>query len=175
MPDRRVRVVIVGAGLAGLACAADLAGAGALVTVLEAGDAVGGRMRTDRAGPGFLLDRGFQVLNTSYPQLRRRAQLRPLQLSPFTPGMLLHTVMGRLRVGDPTRQPGRLGDVLGGRVAGPRDLAALGLLSARDMLLPAELVKRGREQTTAAALAAAGISGTLTRAVFPALPGRRVR
>ena len=39
----------------------------------------------------FLLDRGFQVFNTSYPQVQRRLDLRALQLSPFTPGMLLHT------------------------------------------------------------------------------------
>jgi choline dehydrogenase-like flavoprotein len=64
--DRTTDVIVVGAGLAGLACAADLSRAGMLVRVLEASDAVGGRMRTDRR-QGFLLDRGFQVFNTSYP------------------------------------------------------------------------------------------------------------
>jgi phytoene dehydrogenase-like protein len=56
--------VVVGAGLAGLACALDLCRAGRRVTLLEASDGVGGRMRTDRRD-GFLLDRGFQVFNTS--------------------------------------------------------------------------------------------------------------
>src|ERR1035441_10008779 len=70
-----LRVVVVGAGLAGLACASDLAAAGATVRVLEAGDAVGGRMRTDRQA-GFLLARGFQLFNTSYPQVKRRMDLR---------------------------------------------------------------------------------------------------
>src|SRR6201992_3179482 len=83
-------VVVVGAGLAGLSCAADLAAAGVAVQVLEAADGVGGRMRTDRRA-GFLLDRGFQVFNTSYPQVKRRMDLRALQLRAFTPGMLLHT------------------------------------------------------------------------------------
>jgi phytoene dehydrogenase-like protein len=64
-----LRVAVIGAGLAGLACASDLVAAGATVRVLEASDAVGGRMRTDEQG-GFLLDRGFQVFNTSYPQVR---------------------------------------------------------------------------------------------------------
>ena len=72
---------------------------------LEAGDAVGGRMRTDRQA-GFVLDRGFQVFNTSYPQVRRRIDLRALQLRPFTPGMLLHTSRGGS--GSPTR-PGSRG------------------------------------------------------------------
>src|SRR5579862_9732640 len=125
------RVVIVGAGLAGLACAADLAAAGTPALVLEAGSAAGGRVRTDQRA-GFLLDRGFQVFNTAYPQVRRRADLRALQLCPFTPGMLLHTSRGRVRFSDPTRRPSQFGDVLRGRLAGPGGIAALAALSARD-------------------------------------------
>jgi phytoene dehydrogenase-like protein len=53
-------VVIVGAGLAGLACALHLHRAGVPCRVLEASGGVGGRVRTDRHR-GFLLDRGFQV------------------------------------------------------------------------------------------------------------------
>lgn len=59
-------VVIVGAGLAGLACAQDLTRAGVACQVLEASDGVGGRVRTDHVD-GFTLDRGFQILLTSYP------------------------------------------------------------------------------------------------------------
>src|ERR1039457_4240694 len=152
-----LRVVVVGAGLAGLAWASDLAAAGATVRVLEAGDAVGGRMRTDRQA-GFLLDRGFQVFNTSYPQVKRRMDLRALQLRAFTPGMLLHTSRGRVRFTDPTRQPRQAADILTGRLAGPRDLAALTLLTARDMFGPVSRIKRGRDQPTLAALRRAGIS-----------------
>ena len=57
-------VAIVGAGLAGLACAQDLTRAGVECTVLEASDGVGGRVRTD-AIDGYLLDRGFQILLTA--------------------------------------------------------------------------------------------------------------
>ena len=124
-----LNVIVVGAGLAGLACAADLAAGGAGVTVLESSDAVGGRMRTDRRD-GFLLDRGFQVFNTSYPQVQRRLDLRALQLSPFTPGMLLHTGAGLLRFADPTRRPADQGDLVHGRLAGPGGLAALATLAA---------------------------------------------
>ena len=164
-------VIVVGAGLAGLACAADLAAAGAAVTVLEASDGVGGRMRTDRRD-GFRLDRGFQVFNTSYPQVRRRVDLRALQLSPFTPGMLLHTPAGRVRFADPTRRPGDQGDLVRGRLAGPGGLAALAGLSARDLLLPARLLKREPDRSTLATLAGARIPGELVERMFrPFLAG----
>ncbi len=171
-----LNVIIIGAGLAGLACAADLAAAGASVTVLECADGVGGRMRTDRVNPGrregFLLDRGFQVFNTSYPQVQRRLDLRALHLSPFTPGVLLHTGAGRVRFADPTRRPGNQGDLVRGRLAGPGGLAALAALSARDMLLPARLLKRGPDQSTLATLASARIPGELVELLFrPFLAG----
>ncbi len=95
-------VLIVGGGLAGLACARDLAGYGFGVRLLEASDGVGGRMRSD-PHEGFVVDRGFQVFNTSYPQVRRRLALRDLRLRPFTPGILVHTEDGPLRFEDPTR------------------------------------------------------------------------
>ncbi|MGW7242433.1 NAD(P)/FAD-dependent oxidoreductase [Streptomyces sp. NPDC054804] len=151
-------VLVIGAGVAGLACARDLLSAGLDVRVLEASDAVGGRMRSDRVD-GFVVDRGFQVFNTSYPQVRHRLSLRALRLRPFTPGFLVHTGDGGpLRFGDPTRRPRTLPDLVTGRVAGPRDLAALALLSARDMLAPVRLVKRSQDRTTRTALAAAGLS-----------------
>eukprot|EP00897_Mesotaenium_endlicherianum_P000101 jgi/Mesen1/10091/ME000074S09433 len=56
-------VVIVGAGLAGLAAARALARASVPFVLLEASDGVGGRVRTD-AVDGYLLDRGFQIFLT---------------------------------------------------------------------------------------------------------------
>jgi monoamine oxidase len=61
-------VVIVGGGLAGLAAARRLHRAGVPWRPFEAGDRLGGRVATD-AVDGYLLDRGFQVLNTTYPRL----------------------------------------------------------------------------------------------------------
>ncbi|WP_221359441.1 NAD(P)/FAD-dependent oxidoreductase [Streptomyces beigongshangae] len=170
-------VLVVGAGLAGLACARDLIDAGLDVKVLEASDEVGGRMRTDRH-EGFLVDRGFQVFNTGYPQVRRRLPLRELRLRPFTPGVLLHTDDGPLRFSDPTRAsraprgPRDLRDLRPGRLAGARDLVALGVLSARDTLAPVRLLKRGEDRTTRTALAAAGFSEEFVERFFrPFLSG----
>ncbi|WP_227870313.1 NAD(P)/FAD-dependent oxidoreductase [Streptomyces otsuchiensis] len=164
-------VIVVGAGLAGLACALDLAEAGLEVAVLEASDGVGGRMRTDRRH-GFQLDRGFQVFNTAYPQVARRLDLYGLRLHPFTPGVLVHTAHGRVRWDNPTRHPARAAGLLTSGDASPGDLLALGRLTARDTLLPARALKRGVEETTLSALAHAGISEALVEELLrPFLSG----
>ncbi|WP_282701741.1 NAD(P)/FAD-dependent oxidoreductase [Streptomyces sp. CC219B] len=166
-----VDVLVVGAGVAGLACAWDLLAAGADTLVVEAGDGVGGRMRSDLV-EGFVVDRGFQVFNTSYPQVRRRLSLRRLGLRPFTPGVLVHSSSGRLRFGDPTRRPGTLPELLSGRLAGPRDLLALGALSARDVLAPPRRLTSAADTTTRTALARAGFSDAFVERFFrPFLSG----
>lgn len=100
-------VVIVGAGLAGLACARTLQAAGVDAVILEAGDGVGGRVRTDTVD-GFRLDRGFQILLSAYPELSRWFDLDALGFAAFAPGARVR-VDGRFRtVGDPLRRPGDL-------------------------------------------------------------------
>ncbi|MFD7701734.1 NAD(P)/FAD-dependent oxidoreductase [Streptomyces caelestis] len=163
--------VVVGAGLAGLACALDLCRAGLRVALLEASDGVGGRMRTDRQD-GFLLDRGFQVFNTSYPQVKRRLDLRSLRLRPFTPGIIAHTPTGPLRLADPTRSPGAARRLLPGRILTARDLAALAALTARDAMLPAGLLKRRADRSTSEALSRAFLSDAVIAHVLrPFLSG----
>ncbi|WP_426362006.1 NAD(P)/FAD-dependent oxidoreductase [Streptomyces sp. E-08] len=167
----RVDVVVVGAGAAGLACAADLTARGLSVRLLEADAAPGGRMRTDRVA-GFTVDRGFQVFNTSYPQVKQRLDLRRLRLRPFTPGVLVWTAQGIRRYADPMRDLRRSGDLLSGRAGSPRDLLAAGVLSARDMLEPAALLRSRPDTTTRIALARAGVSGSMVETFFrPFLSG----
>ncbi|MGA3223669.1 MAG: NAD(P)/FAD-dependent oxidoreductase [Acidobacteriaceae bacterium] len=81
-------VIVIGAGLAGLSCTLSLEAAGVPVTLLEASDAPGGRVRTDMV-EGFLLDRGFQVMLTAYPEARRQLDYSALQLKNFRPGALV--------------------------------------------------------------------------------------
>ncbi|GAB2812037.1 NAD(P)/FAD-dependent oxidoreductase [Streptomyces daliensis] len=170
-PGNPREVLVVGAGLAGLACALDLRAAGVPVRILEAGDAVGGRMRSDMAD-GFRLDRGFQVCNTSYPQLRRRLDLRALGLRPFTPGALIRTDAGMRRFSDPTRGLRGCADLLPGRMASGCDLAAVARLAVRDMAGPMRVVKGGGDRTTRAELAEAGISEEFVETFFrPFLSG----
>jgi phytoene dehydrogenase-like protein len=100
-------VLVVGAGLAGLACAWHLHRAGRAVTVLEGSDGVGGRVRSDRVD-GYLLDRGFQVLLTAYPEAASVLDYDALDLRPFERGAVVRRGGAFHTLTDPTRHPGTL-------------------------------------------------------------------
>lgn len=80
-------VLIVGGGLAGLCCARVLQEKGVSFQILETSDGLGGRVRTDQMD-GFLLDRGFQVLLTAYPEAKRVLDYARLDLKPFASGAI---------------------------------------------------------------------------------------
>jgi len=100
-------VIIVGAGLAGLSCARRLAEAGIPFIILEGDPRIGGRIKTDRVD-GFLLDHGFQVLQTAYPEARRYLDYGRLELKPFAPGAIIRTEDRFHIIADPRRRPQNL-------------------------------------------------------------------
>lgn len=83
-----MHVVIVGAGVAGLTAARALQRQGIRISVYEASDGVGGRVRTDVVD-GFRLDRGFQVLFDAYPAVQRWLDVGQLDLAAFDPGAVI--------------------------------------------------------------------------------------
>ena len=97
-------IVIIGAGMAGMNCARVLAEAGKRVMVCEASDGVGGRVRTDEVG-GYRVDRGFQVLLTSYPEVRAVFDMEALRLREFFAGALVRRGGRWVRVANPLRAP----------------------------------------------------------------------
>lgn len=100
-------VVIVGAGMAGLAAARRLREKGHEPLVVEATDRAGGRVHTDVVD-GFRLDLGFQVLLTAYPEAQRVFDYERLDLRPFESGAMIRVGDQFHRVGDPFRSPGDL-------------------------------------------------------------------
>lgn len=127
-----IRVLIVGGGLAGLACARRLRRSGATVTVLEASDDVGGCVRTDQV-EGYRLDRGFQVLLTGYPEATQALDYAALRLQPFHPGAIVRHAGGFHRISDPFRRPQDLLHTLSSPVGSLRDKLAV-LRLRRDAL-----------------------------------------
>ena len=101
---RHADVVIVGAGLAGLVAARTLGLNGIDSVILESSDGVGGRVRSDIVD-GFVLDRGFQVLLTGYPEIHRHLDIDALNLRAFEPGALVWREGKGTVVGDPFRRP----------------------------------------------------------------------
>lgn len=84
-------VVIVGAGLGGLSCAVHLQKKGIPTIVFESAGHVGGRVRSHVNSQGQVRDFGFQVLLTSYPELRQVLDLEKLNLKKFNSGALVVT------------------------------------------------------------------------------------
>ena len=151
--------VVVGAGLAGLCAARALTEAGVEVAVLEAGPTVGGRVATDVVD-GFLLDRGFQVHNTAYPEAARVLDHASLDLRAFTPGALIRLGDRLHRVADPRRRPLAAPGTALAPIGSPLDKARIALLAVRDAVLPADRLARAPETTTYQALRARGLSDT---------------
>ncbi len=73
-------VIVIGAGIAGVAAALRLKERGLEPLVLEAESRVGGRMTTDRVN-GFVIDRGVTLLGNGF--VRMRSLVRRLGLSPL--------------------------------------------------------------------------------------------
>ncbi|CAN4083483.1 unnamed protein product [Withania somnifera] len=95
-------VIVIGGGLAGLAAATRLQADNIPFLLLEASDAVGGRVRSDFVD-GFILDRGFQIFITGYPEARKILDYDSLNLRKFYSGAQVfyggrfHTVADPLR------------------------------------------------------------------------------
>lgn len=97
-------VLVIGAGIAGLTAARLIFEQGFSCLLLEASDAVGGRVKTDEY-EGFLLDHGFQVLLSAYPEAQALLNYDFLALQPFYNGSLIWTGENFQKVADPWRHP----------------------------------------------------------------------
>jgi predicted NAD/FAD-dependent oxidoreductase len=164
-------VVIVGAGLAGLAAAVTLHRAGTPCVVLEAADDVGGRVRTDVVD-GFRLDRGFQILNPAYPAIRRLVDVGALDLGRYWRAVRIADDDRVSLLGNPVDTPKALRDIAARRYLSAKDLAALGALSARVAAGPAKAILDRDDRTTLDELRRAGVSARAVETVFrPFLSG----
>lgn len=158
-------IVVVGAGLAGLACALKLAQAGLSVQLLEASDGIGGRVRTDVVD-GFRLDRGFQVLFTAYPEAQALLDYAALDLRPFTPGAIVRAGGRFHRLLDPFRRPMEALAGLVAPVGTLQDKLVVLRLRSQALATPLPEIFAAPEQTTEAYLREAGVSDLMLDRFF---------
>ena len=168
-------VVVVGAGLAGLAAARHLTRHGVKVTILEASDGVGGRVRTDVVD-GFRFDRGFQLYNPAYPEGARVLDHEALDLRPFIAGArIVVNRAGRRRVdrvADPRREPSWMVPSLLARIGSPASTARFGAYAVSRAVRTVESLETDPDVTTEEALRRAGADRTLMeRLLRPFLSG----
>lgn len=104
-------VAIIGAGISGLTCAYYLQKKGISFQIIEADAQVGGRVQTDTY-KGFLLDRGFQVLLSNYPELKNVVDLNSIGAKAFRSGATIYTDSDILQMDNPFESPSTIFSML---------------------------------------------------------------
>lgn len=159
-----METIIIGGGLSGLVCARKLQAAGHECQVLEATDRVGGRIKTDNVD-GFLLDHGFQVFLTAYPEAKAILDYDGLQLRTFDPGALIQCD-GLHRLVDPWRQPRHLLSTAFSQAATFSDKLKVRALRSDVTRGGIETAYEWKEQPTIDLLRARGFSNTIIERFF---------
>ncbi len=165
MKTIRKKVVVVGGGIAGLTCARHLLSRGYAVQVIEATRRIGGRIKTDRQD-GFLLDRGFQVLQTAYPEAQKALDYARLDLRCFAPGAMIR-INGRFyTVADPRRRPGHVFSTLAAPIGSLGDRLRLLRFTRRVVGGSLARIFEAPEQTSMEMLRTEGFSETMIQRFF---------
>ena len=94
------KVIVVGAGLAGLSAALTLENEGISVTVLESSDRPGGRVTSDEID-GFICDRGFQLINANYPEIQKLRLIDEIDFVSASSVIEVARNEERIKIGDP--------------------------------------------------------------------------
>jgi len=158
-------VLIIGGGLAGLTCANILTQQGISNLIVEADDDVGGRARTDRLD-GFLLDRGFQVFSTAYPEAKRLLNYDALRLRTFYPGALVRFDGQFHHIADPYRHPIHAVGSLLNPIGTMKDKMRVGLWRHRVCTGSVQDLLQKSETTTMDHLNALGFSQSIINRFF---------
>ncbi len=154
-------VAVIGAGVAGLACARALEESGLHVRVLERSARVGGRVGTDVID-GFRCDRGFQWVNAGHPDVQAATDVAALNPRAIEPGMVLaHPDGYRILHGS---QAALIAAIRAG-LGQPQDVARL-LRWSDPLRKPPDRMLSGADMTLDESLERHGISGRIREEVL---------
>lgn len=158
-------VIVIGAGLAGLAAATHLASERIPYLLLEASDTVGGRVRTDLVD-GFLLDRGFQIFITAYPEARKLLDYSSLDLQKFYSGARVYCDGQFHTVADPVRHFWDSLGSLANPIGSVLDKLRIGLTRLQVLGMSDEEILSATEEPTIDTLMNLGFSDTIVDRFF---------
>ena len=116
-------ILVIGAGMSGLACARTIADRGGDVRIVESSDRVGGRLGSVRTDD-VVCDLGFQVTMSNYTTLESLVSLEAAPRRDFDAGAVVVTDRLRTRILDPARHPLASLSPLAAGFVKPRDLLA---------------------------------------------------
>lgn len=164
------QIALVGAGVSGLICALELERLGYNPVIFESSSRVGGRVATERVSTSkgeVLVDRGFQVLLTAYPEVERYLHLPLLQLQELDSAASVHVSAGKTEsIGDPLASWRWLWPSVSNSFASLRDLWLMHRLQRHASRLTEEEIFSLPEQSTLAFLTDWGFSEKLIRNFF---------
>lgn len=167
----RSETIIIGAGLAGLACANILEKNGREFLILEKSEQVGGRVKTDYL-KGFQFDHGFQVLNPGYPQAKNLLNYEALKLNYFDAGFALRDGNEIKVIKDPFRHPSHILKTLQNLPGTNREKFNFAKYLSKVLLSPQGVRLKRTDLTSRAALVEAGVDEELlTKLLRPFLSG----
>jgi protoporphyrinogen oxidase len=151
--------------LAGLAAATQCAKSGVPFLLLEGSDEVGGRVRTD-SYQGFLLDRGFQIFITAYPEAQAVLNYETLDLQTFYAGALVWYNGTFHRVADPIRHFADGVGSLYNPIGSIRDKITVGTIRVRAAVKPLADILTSEETTILSRLRSEGLSEAMIDRFF---------
>ena len=163
-------VIIVGAGMAGLSCALHLQASGLKLRLIDSGDGVGGRVRTDVVD-GFLLDRGFQVYLDAYPEAGTLLDLKALDLRKFEPGALVFNGKRLKRLMDVFRRPTSAWTSATAPIGGFIDKLRVGLMRSLILGSTLEQIANREDRKTESYLRGRGFSEAMIDSFFRSFYG----
>jgi len=159
------KVLIVGGGICGLTVAHYLQKANQDFLLIESADKLGGKVATEQVD-GFLLDIGFQVFLTAYPEVQNLFDLNALQLNHFEPGAILRYKGRFVEVNDPFRRPAKLFKSMFSPVGSIKDKLTILKLTQKLKKTTIEDIFKTQETTTLTDLVQLGFSQKMINQFF---------
>ena len=165
MSKNSIKVHIIGGGISGLVAAHVLENHGLSPVIIDANDRVGGRVKTDIV-KGFQLDRGFQVLLSSYSAAKKYLDYKSLDLQTLKAGSCVFVGGKQCFFGDPLRDSSLFIPTLLSPLGTLGDKLKIAKLNFHLQKKPIDKIFEDREITTKEYLTAKGFSKRIIKNFF---------